>query len=177
MAYRRLFVLIEGDDDQRFFERIIKPIFETKYDSIQLWKYAQEKDKKIAGFLRSVKAMGADCVFVTDINLAPCVTARKQRIKEKFKDVDEDRIIVVISEIESWYLAGLDDDICSKKFRLSTISTTDHITKEQFDTLIPKKFDSRIDFMLEMLKYHCIETAKRKNASFSYFLRKYGCEL
>ena len=39
----KLFIFIEGDDDERFFNRIIIPMFEKKYDKVQLWKYAQKK--------------------------------------------------------------------------------------------------------------------------------------
>ena len=39
MPYKRLFILIEGDDDERFFEKIINPLLDKKYNSITLWKY------------------------------------------------------------------------------------------------------------------------------------------
>ena len=34
---------------------------------------------------------------------------------------------------------------------------TDDLTKEDFNRLIPGKFDSRIDFMFEILKYFSID--------------------
>lgn len=174
MKYRRLFFLIEGDDDERFCQRIIKPMLEGKYYSVMLWKYAQEKNKRVDNFLRSIRAMNSDYIYSTDINRAPCVTAKKQGTQDKFEKMDKNRIIVVIKEIESWYLAGLDDRH-SRKFGIPSFVTTDNITKEQFDGLIPKKFDSRIDFMLEILKYFSIEIAKQKNKSFSYFIEKHNC--
>ena len=94
----------------------------------------------------------------------------------KLRAVDEDRIIVVIKEIESWYCAGLrDEDL--KKFKIYSSKTTDTITKDQFNKLIPKVFTSRIDFMLETLKWFSIEIAKQKNKSFSYFIEKHNCEV
>ena len=48
--------------------------------------------------------------------------------------------------------------------------TTDTVTKEQFYNLMPKKFDSKIDFMREILKNFSIEIAKKKNKSFKYFV-------
>jgi hypothetical protein len=83
---------------------------------------------------------------------------------------------VVIKEIESWYLAGLDDR-SSKRLGTRYLNTTDNVTKEQFNDLIPKKFDSRIDFMQEILKCFHTETGKQKNTSFRYFLEKYDCEV
>jgi hypothetical protein len=78
----------------------------------------------------------------------------------------------VIKEIESWYLAGLTDESI-QKFKIRSFKTTDDITKEKFDNSIPKKFDSRIDFMLEILRYFSIEIANQKNKSFKYFDDKY----
>ena len=47
------------------------------------------------------------------------------------------------------------------------------MTKEDFNARIPKKFDSRIDFMFEILKSFSIETAARKNQSFHFFVNRY----
>jgi len=175
MRYNQLFILIEGDDDENFFKQIIKPRLEKeKYNLVRLWKYAHIKKERVNNFLKSIKAMGADYIYVADINRAPCVTGRKQEIQDKLKDISTDRIIVVIMEIESWYLAGL-DSANSKQFEISFSNATDNLTKEQFNSLILKKFDSRIDFMAEILKYFSIEIAKQRNGSFRYFIEKYNC--
>lgn len=177
MNYSLLFILIEGDDDERFFQRIIKPKLEEKYNTVKLWKYAEKRNEKIDNFLKSIMSMKADYIFIGDINKEPCITSKKQKIqKNKIKNIDNDRITVIIKEIESWYLAGL-SIINSKKLGIPFFDTTDSIDKEKFNDLIPKKFDSRIDFMLEILKYFSIEMAKQKNKSFSYFFEKHDCEV
>ena len=131
------------------------------------------KKEKVDNFLKSIKSMKAsyDYIFTTDINNTPCITAKKQEIQDKLSNIDISRIIVVIKEIESWYLAG-----SGEKYS-KNISNTDSISKEQFNNFIPKKFDSRIDFMLEILKYFRIEMAKHKNKSFRYFVDKYNCNV
>ena len=118
--------------------------------------------------------MGANYIFMTDINDAPCVTAKKEKLKRKYKNLRLDRVIVVIKEIESWYLAGLDVEIC-KKFGIRYTPQTDSITKEQFNAMIPKRFDSRVDFMKEILKVFSIDIAKQRNGSFRYCLKKFDC--
>jgi hypothetical protein len=175
MSCKRLFFLVEGNDDERFIQKIIKPILEEKYD-IKILKYSQQGKEKVDNFLKNIKKMGAEYIFIVDINSALCVTSKKQEIQNKFKNIDIDRIIVVIKEIEGWYLAGLDAKSC-KKLNIRCYETTDNISKEQFNNLIPKKFDSRIDFMAEILKRYSIETAKLKNKSFKYFIEKYYCEI
>ena len=33
---KRLFIMVEGEDDIRFFGRIIKPLFIARYDSVEI---------------------------------------------------------------------------------------------------------------------------------------------
>lgn len=173
MNFKQLYILVEGDDNERFFEKIIKPKFGEKYDSVRLWKYAPKRHEKIINFLKSIKSMGADYIYITDFNEAPCISGRKQRVEGRIQTIDKDRIAIVIPEIESWYLAGLDIKSC-KRLQVSYEGTTDNITKERFNSIIPKNFDSRIDFMLEILKCFSLELAKQKNMSLKYFLDKHN---
>ena len=101
---------------------------------------------------------------------------KKQKIQGKLRNIDKTRIIVVIREIESWYLAGLDGINC-RKLGVRPFNITDNITKEQFNNMLPEKFDSRIDFMLEILKCFSIDKAKEKNRSLKYFLEKHNCKI
>lgn len=176
MKYRTLYIFVEGNDDERFFNNVIVPKLKKKYTKIQIVKYA-EKPKKfeyVEKYVNSIKSMGGDYILVTDINDSPCVTAKKNKIIEKANKIDKEKIIVVVKEIESWYLAGLDDNT-SRKLGIRNFSETDNITKQQFNKLISKNFDSRIYFMLEILKNFSVDIAKRKNKSFRYFIEKYDC--
>lgn len=170
--YKRIDVLLEGPDDTRFFDAILRPILESRYDYVQTWQYAGEKHEKTKNYLRAIKAMKADCVFLRDINASPCVTAKKEAIQKTYpRVVEPPNVFIVVLEIESWYVAGLDNGNC-KQLGIRLSAKTDHIGKEQFNGLIPKKFGSRIDFMIEVLKRFSIETAKQKNKSFSYFISR-----
>jgi len=172
MANKRLRVLLEGNDDERFFEDIIKPILSPQYDLIQVWQYAQQPRRRTKNFLRAIKAMNSHYIFLGDINKFPCVTAKIESLKNKYgRCIDAKNVTIVVKEIESWYLAGLDDK-SRKELRIRTSRDTDNITKEKFNKLIPSKFDSRIDFMIEILKRFSIETGVQKNSSFAYFMNK-----
>jgi hypothetical protein len=112
VQYNRLWILVEGNDDEKLVEKI-KHVFEKKYEFVQIWKYAQEPHKKTRGFLNSINSMRSDCFFLRDINQSLCITARKEGVRNTYGEiVDPNKIIVVIKEIESWYLAGLDDNNC-----------------------------------------------------------------
>lgn len=171
-SYKQLFIWVEGDDDERFFNRIIIPELKKRYDMVKVIKYAEMKKEKIDNFIKSIEGMKADYIYFADIDNSPCVTAKKEKIQQERKYIDTSKIIIVIKEIESWYLAGLDNK-ASKQLKIGNIETTDNITKESFKDLIPEKFTSRIDFMSEILKIFSIEMAKRKNKSFKYFVEKY----
>ncbi len=172
MAYKRLWVLLEGNDDERFFEGVIRPIFDNTYDSVKPWQYAQKQTKKVKNFLRAINSMGSDYFFWGDINSLLCVTAKKNRIKRRYgARIDIKNVIIVVKEIESWYLAGLDDK-ARKELGIRTFRNTDNITKEEFDNLMPKKFDSRIDIMVEILKRFSVGMGEQKNRSFAYFMKK-----
>jgi hypothetical protein len=43
MPYTRLFLLVEGDDDVRFVERIVIPKLSSPNYFVQPWKFAQKK--------------------------------------------------------------------------------------------------------------------------------------
>jgi hypothetical protein len=177
MDYKSLYVFVEGTTDERFFERIIKPKFEEKYEYIYIYRYAESKNEKTEKFIESIEsrnksAKDVDYIFVSDIDQAPCVTRKKQELLNKFPKLNKDKIVIVIKEIESWYLAGLDTKAC-KKLKIKPFNYTNDIDKEEFNKYIPKKFRS-IDFMINILDYFSIETAKQKNNSFKYFANKYS---
>ena len=77
MPYKRLWVLLEGNDDERFFERVMKPLFGNAYDFVRPWQYAQKQTKKVKAFLQSIKSMNSDYFFWGDINRLPCVTEKR----------------------------------------------------------------------------------------------------
>lgn len=105
-----LIIFVEGNDDERFFERIVVPVLKKKFDSVKLVKYAQMKKERLESYIRSITSAGWDYIYVTDMDDSPCVTARKQQIQNYLPNIDPKRVVVVIREIESWYLAGLNKD-------------------------------------------------------------------
>jgi hypothetical protein len=171
MPYTRLFLLVEGDDDLRFVERVVIPKLGSCYDFVQAWKYAQRKAEKVNAFLRSIKSMGAEYLLLADINAHPCLRSKKEALLQKFTQLDDRRALIVVREIESWYLAGLADN---NPLRVRVPADTSEITKEQFNGTMPKNLDSRIDYTLEVLKLFDTGTATGRNPSFHYFARRCG---
>ena len=169
---KRLFIMVEGEDDIRFFGRIIKPLLAPSYHSVEIIPYACIKREKVNKFLKSVILMNNDYIFVADIDQERSVRDKKQILYYRFSDIDGRSIVVVIREIESWYLAGISLD-AAQELGIAGPPSTDEITKEDFNALIPLQFDSRIDFMFEILKSFSLETAVKKNTSFRFFVTRY----
>lgn len=175
---------MEGSDDVRFFESVVRPICENNYDFVQCWQYSQKTKARVNSYLNSIRAMqdagAADLIVVADLDESPCVTDRKERLLSSFRslsaraDGSSTRILVVCREIESWYLAGLNISECERIGISTTMENTDAISKEQFLSLIPEKYSSKTAFMEAILQSFDFETACSKNRSFLYFMQKYG---
>ncbi len=167
-----IYVFLEGDKDERFFSAVIKPILEQRYAVVRPWPYAQRTKDDVIKALKSVKDGKADYLFLKDIDTYPCITARKEELAKTYKRrIDSSRSIVVVKEIEGWYLAGLDDNgrqelgISPNRHR-----HTDDLTKEQFESLMPARFRSVADFMAEILRVFRVDMARGKNRSFGYLI-------
>lgn len=193
MAFRMILILVEGTDDEMFFNYVVRPKLAQTYDYIQIERYSEATKGEVNSILYNYFAMNAtvevqaDAILVADLNASPCVTDRKERIRRGYRSLSGDtgialgphlstRIFIVCREIESWYLAGLSDTECKRMGIATGLQNTDHLTKEQFLGLIPGKFNSRAEFMLEILSAFDHETARTKNSSFSYFMQKYGTD-
>lgn len=168
MAYKSLFILVEGNDDERLFREKIAPKLEERYDYVKLLKWASLKKDYLKKYMASIRSMGAAYIFIRDNDFSTCITDRKGKIKGKYGFLDERRIFIVVQEIEGWYLAGL-NHAASKKLKIKNFKNTSKISKEMFEKNLPKNFSSRIDFMREIIKYFSFETARIKNESFNYF--------
>lgn len=95
-----------------------------------------------------------------------------EKWKSKFEWVDFANCIVVVKEIESWYLAGIDEDK-GMSLRIKYFENTNELTKEKFVELKPGNYRTLLSFKKELLKHFSIRTACKKNDSFGYFAKKY----
>jgi hypothetical protein len=163
MSYRRLYLLVEGTDDELYASRVLLPWLRPHYDEARCWKYAQQPAIKTDAFLRSIKAMGADYWLLADLDQCPCVMQRREQILQRFPSAEGARIVVVVPEVESWYLAGLGQE-AAKRLKVSLPRDMDRLTKERFDQLLPARM-SRIDFMMEILGQYELPAAAGQNRS------------
>lgn len=172
MAYRSLFLFLEGDDDERFFRAVLFPLFRKRYEVVQAVQVSQMTKKKVSDWLRSVEGMRADYLFVRDLDRHPCATAAKEALRDAHPRLDPARIQVVKVEIESWYCAGIGSGRLAE-LNVATCADTEEITKERLNALLPGGRELRIPAMAEILETYDLERAAQRNGSLRYFLRKH----
>jgi hypothetical protein len=165
-------ILAEGDDDERFFSSVVGEMLREKYGPIKVWQYSQTPNGSRGGIIKYIKKVEESYIYVADRDSSPCVTSRKHSIKNRLPFVDEDRILVVGREIESWFCSGVTGET-ARKLGLNRIRTTDNISKEQLNTILEPRNLSRVEFFGRVAEEFDIATAVRKNQSFSYFVTKY----
>ena len=170
-GYRRLWLLVEGSDDERFCTEVLTPVFQTTFDYVAIWDYSQKKDAKLTSLIRSIGSMNADYLLFGDIDERPCVTATKEYLVNQFSVPDRDRIVVVRREIEAWYLAGLSEGVC-RELGIGRVADVDAVTKEQFDRLVGGKV-KHTSTMVDILKRYDAEVARQRSTSFGYFWQKH----
>jgi hypothetical protein len=173
MAFRRLFLFVEGDDDERFFRRLL-PLLGERYDHVDFVQSSRLPKSKLEAFVRSVQAMGADYLVVRDLDDYPCSTAAKEALRDRHRSLDPERIQIVHSEIESWYCAGVPrSDRELGGLGIVTCADTTGVTKEIFHAALGELGGSSLAAKIAMLESFDLALAARRNASFRYFLRKH----
>jgi hypothetical protein len=170
MTASPLYVLLEGPDDERFFSRIVRPLLAERGYEMRIWKYACEKRQRTINLLHAVKKGGHAYIFVRDLDRTPYARLRVQETLDRFGHaIDPEMVVIVVPEIEGWYLAGVSEGAAARLGVCVPSWRTDRITKEVFRSLIPRGI-SRIEFMQAILEEYDVALARKKNRSFRYFM-------
>ena len=169
MNRSRIVIFVEGADDERFFEKIIKPKLEPRI--VEIRSYAHLNNSKMKRYVRSIKQIGAEFYFSADLDEMPCISSKKNLIFKKYPFIDRKCILIVKKEIESWYLAGLTDRR-SKGFGIKPMENTECIGKEEFNRKILRKNQTRLTSMKEILDGYSYSEAMKRNASFRYVMQR-----
>ena len=169
---RVIYALLEGDDDERFINKIIRPELEKKNIRVKVFKYAHMTRVELERFVNVLNKSNTAYIFLADMDQPICYTKKKEWIKsKKVKKVDATKIAIVKVEIESWYLAGLDRQ-SAMSLKILHCNNTENKSKEDFNKIC-EKYTSRIDCMTDILQKFSLDVAKVQNESFKYFCDKF----
>lgn len=177
MAYRQLYLFVEGTDDERWVDKCLRPLLRDTYQHVKFITYAQTSLAGIKALIKTYQSQpSSEYWFLADFDQAKspqlCVTKRKAQLRNKYGAMlEEDRILIVKEEIESWYLAGMNEAF-RMRHRMGTMSDTTTLTKEAFEKLKPKAIQNIELFKIELLDHFDLDAARRHNASLDYVMRK-----
>ena len=96
MKERRLFIFVEGNDDERFFSRIVKPLFAEEYASVEIIMFACMKSEKVCRFVRGITEMGHDFILCADIDQERNVRAKKIVLNDRYCLFENDHIVTIL---------------------------------------------------------------------------------
>jgi len=159
-------IFVEGTNDVRFIQWVL-----CRYYPIVPVTYQQKKNSIVKKLINNVKSKeNQDYIFLADMDSHSfnCITSKKDfRISEYNTLDDKKKIIIVKEEIESWYVSGINEKCPDDIKNISIPANTENFTKEDFEEIMPPRFDSIIDFMIEIAKCFDLELAKTRNNSFN----------
>lgn len=166
-----LYFWVEGDDDERFARTVLVPLVVDRFDFVMIQKYACMKIEKVKSFLTAIQAMKAHAVFLGDLDNSPDPPSRAQALRTKYGVPSEFPVFVVCRSVEGWYLAGL-PDLTDRKMWLHGPVDVNTLHKEYFNSGMPRRFRSRIDFLVELLERFDDAVATARSASYLYARKK-----
>lgn len=183
MPLKDIYIFVEGLNDIEFVNKILKPLLKMKYREVYPiptklpYKYGRKvmDIEKINSFVNNFRNRDdAEYIFMIDfdgMNYPNPITIeeKKDELIQKIPSLDNNRhnILIVVEEIESWYLAGLDTND-AEFLQIPDYNNTEEISKEKFFSIIPSDYDE-LEFRLELLERFKVPIAVKKNKSFSYF--------
>ena len=164
---KHLYIFVEGATDELFIDKLIKKNLSFLKDNYTIVNYAAKEKRKVMSYITSIKSIpNCDYVFIADQDGQ--ANKKEQKLKE-FPCLDKEKVFIAIYEIESWIIAGISTDIIKRyKIKLITSDTSD-ITKEIFDSIIPKKLD-KIEFISYILSDYNLKQAIKFNESLKEFI-------
>ncbi len=165
-----IYVLVEGSDDVRFVKHVLKPVLEQKFGTVKTWEYSRKRTDAINGFLKSIQAMKAECIFLADADNK----SEKQVIDsytQKLSNLCSTNINIVLREIEAWYLSGINEKDTNLKLSKSIPQDTSSVTKESFDTYFMRL--NGTEAKIASLKSYDVGLACKRSPSFEQLYNKY----
>lgn len=172
---RNLYLLVEGIDDFRFFEKVGSILF-TRTQSFPV-EYSQKSNQQINKIISGYRNSPYDnYIYFADQDNHKTIHVVKKARKKIITELNEDNICVVSPEIESWYLAGLNEKD-SITLGIKYLPTTDSVTKERFHKIVPSRvfedYFRKEHYMDQILNLFSVDLARRRNASFNEFYKQY----
>ncbi|HEY4699418.1 MAG TPA: hypothetical protein VIH27_03500 [Nitrososphaerales archaeon] len=174
MGLQKFYIYVEGNDDMRFFNNIVRNELVKRRYNVEVRAFIPYKKETFRKYISAHNLSKSKYLCIVDYDCSICITDKKNKIRASYNFIDPNRLIVVVREIESWFIAGVDNSNCAK-MGIPIGICTESVTKGKFKKFMLKRYDDKVDFMMEILKCFSIQTARKQNRSFNYFYKKHLC--
>ncbi len=188
MSFSHLVIFLEGRE-KTFFENMFEPLLRQKFSYISYYEdYETQRPKKVDSYLKSIKQNPhGDYIFLCDLDAKNnkgdqeySISKCKEKETKKYAELENEKIFVVVEEIESWLLAVTSAGFIAKSQIKWFGKDTQTVSKEDFISMIPKQFVRgsegrrrlKISFELELLENSNISKGMAQNASLRYFVKQ-----
>lgn len=161
------YIFVEGSDDERFYK-----YYYGFSNEIRIIEYSHIKKEKIQKFIQSIALMpSSDYIFTSDAD-NETVEHKLNIINEGYEIASKKKIVICQMEIESWYLAGISDEVKRELAVENDYVITDNLAKEDFNAMIPRNY-RRYEFMIAIMRRFNKEIGQKRNKSFAYFYKHF----
>ncbi|MDA7944641.1 MAG: DUF4276 family protein [Nitrosopumilus sp.] len=159
-----LFVYVEGADDERMVNHVIKKCHKQFDPTIIQFSSMRLKDT-IESLEKHTLANDLFVVLI-DSDRAPSVDALKIEWAAR-RRIDKNHVAVAVSSIESWYVSG---STSARINRLFEDTPSDRIHKSRFDRVVKPEMGHRRALVMALDGFDT-DKAARKSESFAHFYR------
>ena len=166
LVINMLYIFIEGFYDRKFFNQIYGGVFAAKQHSYI--EYASLSTPVINKFIHKIINTETDSyIFFADSD-GKSIESKKSDLVARYPELKKDRIVIIQFEIESWYFAGVSEEVC-KQLKIKHFQFhTDDLTKEELFCKFPSRVE-KIVILNTMLDFYSIPIAISRNKSLCCF--------
>jgi hypothetical protein len=164
--------LIEGPDDEAFILEVVRPAVFSDFN-FDFYHHAKKDNRALRQYIRNHRNIGFDTYLFLHDHDKPliCNTNRKSQLLLKYPGVDAARLVLVVIEIESWYIAGVDIRLIPKGRRWTT--NIEKVNKDKFSAIGKANgFGNTAAFRRFCLDNYDLELALSKSPSLRYLVGK-----
>ena len=155
-----IYCFVEGPDDETFFKKLF--LRGSDPSEFLMYPYAQKKKQDVNNFIKTLEQRQCEYVFFVDSD-GKQTDKRIEEFTTRYPALRREKLFVVHYEIESWYLAGLSQQNAIKIGITKYIPNTDDVTKENFNKLIEKCKDTKLQILLNIMEVYESSLADDRN--------------
>ena len=165
----KIYIIVEGDDDEVFFKKILQPILKEHYELVLYWTYANETKALFEKMIQSIHSENKDYYILGDLDDKPDKKIKINQLLDRSNNrANINNIIIIITILEGWYLAGINDAEKERLGILIDLSNTDTLTIDDFNAMETKHSSMKL-LKDAIIRQYDLQLALTRNESLNYY--------